>query len=344
MVYMPLVSIIIPSYNEAPNLHAMYGRLDAVTRCLAKHDFEFLFVDDGSSDNTPAILRELCQTDSRMRVIRLSRNFGSHAACLAGLSEAHGDVIGFLAADLQDPPELIADMLSAIGRECDVVLAVRDGRRDSRMTVMMANIYHQIMRRYAIPSWPAKGADVFMITRDVRDVIVRWRCKNTSVFAQILWVGFRRTCIAYSKQQRLAGKSKWSVSKKVNLFADSIFSFSFTPVRLLWGMGAVCGLGAATCAGAGLFQNAGDDRPWLWIGAAVLFGSSLQLIAAATIGEYVWRIADAVRGAPPFIIQERCGSTDQVAAVAEHSNSDQQIERNKRDRTPINRLSGTNAT
>ncbi len=172
---MALVTVIIPTYNEDANLAALHQRLSAVTAMVRNHDFEFLFVDDGSTDRTPLVLATLRAEDSRVKALRFSRNFGSHAACLAGLMEAGGDLMLVMAADLQDPPELIPEMLARIESGFDVVLAVRDDRQDSWLTVKLANVYHRLMRRYAIHTWPPHGADLVMMRRPVRDAYRRRR-------------------------------------------------------------------------------------------------------------------------------------------------------------------------
>ena len=307
---MALITVIIPTYNEEANLTALYESLCAVAAELERHEFEFLFVDDGSKDSTPEILTALRVRDSRVKALRFSRNFGSHAACLAGLMEAQGNIIVILAADLQDPPHLIPQMLARMEGGSDVILAVRDQREDSWLTVKLANLYHRLMRRYAIPSWPPHGADVVMLRRPVRDVLVRWRQKNTSIFAQMLWAGFRQGTLFYNKQRRHAGISKWSLGKKVKLFVDSFVSFSFTPIRLI----SYSGMALATCGFAYAFfvvlNRLFYSRPipgWSSLMVVLLFVSGVQLLMLGIIGEYLWRVADEIRGAPPFVVQSRLG-------------------------------------
>jgi dolichol-phosphate mannosyltransferase len=317
---MPLLTVIVPSYNEEASLTALFERLCAVATDVPRWEFEFLFVDDGSKDATPEILAALHGRDPRVKALRFSRNFGSHAACLAGLMEAQGEVMVILAADLQDPPELIPQMLAKIEAGSDIVLAVRDRREESWLTIKTANLYHRLMRRYAIPAWPPHGADVVMLRRPVRDVLVRWRQKNTSVFAQILWAGYRQNTVSYSKQRRHAGRSKWLLGKKIKLFVDSFISFSFTPIRLI----SYCGMMLAALGFVyALFiviNRLSYGRPipgWSSIMVALLLVSGVQLLMLGIIGEYLWRVADEVRGAPPFVVQSRLGfeATDDEAIL-----------------------------
>lgn len=318
---MPLITAIVPAYNEEANLAALFERLAAVAAGLPRYELEFLFVDDGSKDGTPEILAALHARDHRVKALRFSRNFGSHAACLAGLMEAQGEVMVILAADLQDPPELIPQMLAKLEAGSDIVLAVRDQREDSWLTVKMANLYHRLMRRYAIPAWPPHGADVVMLRRSVRDVLVRWRQKNTSIFAQMLWAGFRQGTVFYRKQRRYAGRSKWSLGKKIKLFVDSFVSFSVTPIRFI----SYCGMTLVAFGFAyALFivlNRLFYSRPiqeWSYIMVVLLLVSGLQLLMLGVIGEYLWRVADEVRGAPPFVVQSRLGfgTMDEEAILA----------------------------
>jgi polyisoprenyl-phosphate glycosyltransferase len=307
---MRLVSVIIPSYNEACNLPAFYEVIARITADLSAYDFEFLFVDDGSTDDTMPVLFRLRQFDRRVKVLRLSRNFGSHAACLAGLMSAQGEFTTFLAADLQDPPEVISELLAKIEEGFDVVYAVRSQRYDPRVTVWFANAYNRLMRRYAIPSWPMRGTDVFMIRRAVADVVIRWRQKNTSIFAQMLWVGFRQAAIGYTKQRRGAGLSKWTLAKKLKLLADSFVSFSFSPIRLISYSGmALSAVGFAYALFIvldKLFRGM-PVQGWASLMVVLLLVSGFQLLTLGVIGEYLWRVADEVRGAPPFVIESRLG-------------------------------------
>ncbi len=308
---MTLVTVVIPAYNEEANVGALHDRLCAATAVVRDYEFEFLFVDDGSLDRTPHELATLRGRDPRVRAVRFSRNFGSHAACLAGLIEAHGDLVMIMAADLQDPPELIPEMLAKIAEGFDVILAVRDQRNDPWLTVKLANIYHRLMRRYAIRSWPARGADVVMMRRAVRDTLVGWRQKNTSIFAQLLWLGFRRTTLNYNKGGRHAGKTKWSLAMKFKLFIDSFVSFSFTPIRLISYAGMVISLCGFVYASFIVLNRVlyGKAIPgWSSIMVVLLLVSGFQMLMLGLMGEYLWRVADEVRGSPPFVIQARLGA------------------------------------
>lgn len=317
---MPQVTVIVPAYNEAANLPALHERLANVAAGIKGYEFEFLFVDDGSTDGTPVVLSRLRMLDARVRALRFSRNFGSHAACLAGLMNAQGDLAVILAADLQDPPEMLQEMLARMEEGFDVVLAVRSQREDPWVTVKLANLYHRLMRRYAIPTWPLHGADVIMIRRPVRNVVVQWHQKNTSIFAQILWSGFRQTSIFYDKQRRHAGRSKWTLRKKIKLLVDSFVSFSFSPVRLISysGMGlSVVGFAYAVFIVLNKLFFSQPIPGWSSLMIVLLLVSGFQLLMLGVIGEYLWRALDEVRGTPPFVVQSRLGFEVQEQEVEE---------------------------
>ncbi len=210
---MGLLSVIIPVYNERENILPLYEQLSLVAQGCRDTDFEFLFVDDGSTDDSAQILTRLRQDDRRIKLVQLSRNFGSHSACRAGLQCAGGNLLMFLSADMQDPPELIPQLVARAREGFDIVLAARNQRADDWPTAAFANLYHRLMRRYALRGWPAGGTDVLLFTRQVRDVIAEWKASNTSLFAQIIWSGFRQATVRYSRQERRRGTSNWFFDK-----------------------------------------------------------------------------------------------------------------------------------
>jgi polyisoprenyl-phosphate glycosyltransferase len=219
-------------------------------------------------------------------------------------------VVGFLAADLQDPPELIPEMLATIEQGFDVVSAVRNQRDDGWLTVRLANIYHRLMRRYAIANWPAHGADVFMFTHQVAETVIRWRQKNTSIFAQLMWVGFRQASVPYTRERRQSGRSKWTFARKVKLLIDSFVSFSFSPLRAISYSGIVFSAVGLMYAAFIVIKKLAYGVPvqgWASLMVVLLVVSGFQLLMLGVIGEYLWRVADEVRGAPSFVIHSRLG-------------------------------------
>jgi glycosyltransferase involved in cell wall biosynthesis len=317
------VSVVIPTHNEAVNLPALFERLCNVTAAIEGSTFEFVFVDDRSTDDTPVLLAALHARDSRVRAVRFSKNFGSHAACLAGMTMARGHVVTLLSADLQDPPELMAAMLAKLDAGADVVFAYRNERDEPRLKVVLSNIYHRLMRKYAMPNWPAQGADVVMMRRAVSDILVKWKQKNTSLFAQMVWTGFRQEFIPYTRKKRRAGKSKWTLAKKVKLAVDSFASFSFSPIRFMSYVGIVVSMTGFAYAGVVVYGRLVHNirvEGFATLLVVMLVLGGFQLLMLGVLGEYLWRVADEVRGAPAFIIEETLGidQEQQPAAWVAH--------------------------
>ena len=310
---MALLSIIIPSYNEEENLPVLYERLKHVAEAL-EHTFEFIFVDDGSSDGSFQFLEDLARKDSRVKVIKFSRNFGSHAACLAGLAKATGDACTFLSADLQDPPEMIATLISEWAKGYEVVFGIREwGKESSRL---FQKIYYKAVRRFALRNMPETGTDVFLIDRKVVDTVVSIREKNTSIFGLILWSGFKQTIVQYRKGTRQKGISKWTLGKKIKLFIDTFVSFSYIPLRLISVVGIMLAFMGFLYAFFIVFNRLFFSVPvegWASLMVVLLVVSGTQLVFLGILGEYLWRNFDETRKRPPFIIDRMIGfNTDKI--------------------------------
>jgi glycosyltransferase involved in cell wall biosynthesis len=304
------VTVVIPAHDEAENLPLLHDRLGQVADGLAGREFEFLFVDDGSGDETPAVLARLRAADPRVKALRLTRSFGSNAACLAGLIHATGDVAAVMAADLQDPPELLADMLERIDAGADVVLAYREQREDPWLKVQVARLFHRLMRRVAIRDWPLEGADFGMMRRPVFEMLTHWHQKNTGLFAQILWAGHRQELIPYVRQRRHSGRSKYDLGRRIKSAVDLIASFSFAPIRFFSYTGiavSAVGLGSAAYILYGRLIHQSQTPGWASVMVVLLVLGGLQLLMLGILGEYLWRVADEVRGAPAFVIQSELG-------------------------------------
>jgi polyisoprenyl-phosphate glycosyltransferase len=303
---MPRLSIITAFYNDATNLPAFRERLSAV---LAGLEAEVILIDDHSSDDGPEIVRDWVASDPRVTYLRLSRNCGSHAAFSAGLAECTGDCVILLAADLQDPPETIPQLVAQWREGYDVVWAVRQERKgESWSTRLFARLYYGLMRRIALPEMPSQGADFLLMDRKVVDAYNAIPEKHTSFLAMILWMGFRQTSIEYVKQARHAGRSKWTLAKKLKLFVDSVVSFSYAPIRIM----SCFGLAMATC---GFLYAAvvivGRLAGWIAAGTGfaalmtvLLVGQGLILTMLGVLGEYLWRTFDEARGRPRYIVEE----------------------------------------
>jgi len=288
-------------------LPALYERLQHVAETM-EHEFEFIFVDDGSSDRSFQFLENLAGKDSRVKVIKLSRNFGSHAACLAGLAQATGDACTFLSADLQDPPEVIETLMNEWARGYEVVIGIREWEKESSR--LFPTIYYKAVRRFALKNMPETGTDVFLIDRKVVDAVVSIREKNTSIFGLILWSGFKQTIVQYKKERRQKGISKWTFGKKIKLFIDTFVSFSYIPLRLISIVGIMLAFMGFLYAFFIVFNRLFFSVPvegWASLMVVLLVVSGTQLVFLGILGEYLWRNFDETRKRPAFIIDRMIG-------------------------------------
>jgi glycosyltransferase involved in cell wall biosynthesis len=305
---MTRLTVLTAFFNEAPNLPRLRERLDAVFKQLDVEP-EVVLIDDHSTDASAGIARQWAQADDRVTYIRLSRNCGSHAAFSAGLEKCGGDCAVLLAADLQDPPETIPQLLAKWREGFHVVWAVRGGREgESWSTKFFARVYYWLMQKLGLPEMPATGADFLLVDRKVIDAYNQIREKHTSFMAMILWIGFRQTAITYTKEARFAGRSKWTLQKKLKLFVDSIVSFSYAPVRFMSLFGfvlAFCGFAYATAVVVGrLVGYVVAANGFAALMTVLLVGQGAILMALGIIGEYLWRTFDEARGRPRYIVEE----------------------------------------
>lgn len=304
---MSIISIILPSYNEEGILSELHQRLSAIARTIPHHDFEFIFVDDCSRDKTPDILLDIAKTDDRVKTIRFARNCGSHAAVAAGLQFCKGDVAVMLAADLQDPPEIIPQLFLEWKKGSKVVWGVRDKREgENFFTIACSRFFYFLMNRLTNVSQPPTGADVFLIDRQVIEAFKQSPEKNTSVYMLIAWLGYSQTHITYVKEARHAGVSKWTTSKRLKLFFDSLISFSYLPLRFMSLMGAISAF-LGLLYSLLIFINAFRGIPvqgWATLMIVVLLMGGFQMIMMGTLGEYLWRTYDETRGRPRYVIEK----------------------------------------
>lgn len=299
-----MLTLVTPAYNEALNLRAMHARIREAMDAVGE-PWEWVIVDDHSADGTFAVVGELAAADPRVRGLRLARNEGSHIAITAGLQHARGDAAVVMAADLQDPPETIAAMLGAWRSGAQVVWATRRQRPGAPAHAGFAAVYYWIMRRVVgLTSLPEHGADFFLADRVVLDAFARHAERQVSVFALVAWMGFSQATVEYDKQPRAAGRSGWTLSKKVALVADSVTAFSALPLRLVTGTGLVVTAAGLAMAVAWLVRGGGR----LGLGAAMTTLAGLQLGALGVVGEYLWRVLELGRRRPVYLVEARAGS------------------------------------
>ncbi|MDA8082865.1 MAG: glycosyltransferase family 2 protein [Nitrospiraceae bacterium] len=303
------LSVIVPAFNEEENILLVYRRL-ADLSVSSDYSFEFVFVDDGSTDGTFSILKTLSAEDRRVKVLRFSRNFGSHAACAAGLAHASGDASAFISADLQDPPEVVLRLAAQWEQGFDVVMGAREWEGNSLR--VLPKLYWRLVKRFALRNMPENGFDVFLVDRKVAAAVSEIGEKNTSVFALILWSGFQQTLITYRKMARHRGISKWTFGKKLKLFIDTFVSFSFFPIRMISFVGVLFALIGFLYAVIVVFNRiflAVPIEGWTSLMVVLLVVSGIQLTMLGVLGEYLWRNFDESRKRPLFIIRDRIGLT-----------------------------------
>lgn len=209
-------SIVIPVYFNELNLPHTIPRLKELQKLLPNYELEFVFVDDGSGDSSLSVLLEERQKDERIKVIKLSRNFGSMSAIQAGLLEATGDCVGIISADLQDPPELFVQMIEKWKNGKKIVLATRSDREESLSQKAFSNGYYFLLEKLALKGYPKGGFDFVLIDRQVVQEITHIKEKNTNVMSLIYWLGYDQELVPYVREQRKLGKSRWTLSKKLN--------------------------------------------------------------------------------------------------------------------------------
>ena len=306
-----MISLITPAFNEGSNLPILHERLTSVFRQL---DWEWIIVDDHSRDNTFEVIERLVAIDPRVRGIRLAYNSGSHLAFTCGLRHASGEVAALMVADLQDPPELLIQMLERWRSGVQVVWAVR---RHQPGDGSGTQLYYWIMRNLVgMNDMPTTGADFFLVDRVVIDAFLAAADRHVSIFALMMWLGFRREFIHYDKQPRTRGRSGWTLTKKLKLVVDSIVGFSDFPIWWLTYAGAAALVVALVPAVVAVVAYSGLNAALLLLAALVIGLFGCHLIALGILGHYVWRGLDAARKRPLYSIEAVATPHDVPAAVA----------------------------
>jgi glycosyltransferase involved in cell wall biosynthesis len=306
------LSVVIPVYYNSDSLQELYERLCTIPGLdYNSIDFEMVFVDDGSGDKSFEIIQSLSKNDDRISLIKLSKNFGSFVACLAGLSHSTGDCAVIISADLQDPPEMIVKMLKKWEEGNKVVMAVRDSRKEGILKIFFAQLFYKIFRLLISKEMPRKGFDFVLIDRQVIDVLTFIKEKNTTLMGLILWAGFKRAELPYTREERKHGKSRWTFFKKVNYFIDSIIAFSLLPVRIISLVGitismlSFIGIGYVFFA---YFMGLMNIAGWPSLMVIILFMFGNLFLSIGILGEYIWRNLEETRRRPLYIVDTCCNS------------------------------------
>lgn len=301
------LSIVIPVYYNEDNLELLYDDLKKKIIDVIDYEYELVIVNDGSKDNSYEVMKNLAERDEHVKIISLSRNFGSHAAILCGLAKCTGDCAVVKAADLQEPTELILEMVDRWKNGSNVVLAVRKGREEGRGQTLFANMYYNMVRKTALPEMPKGGFDVYLLDRKVIDVVMALDERNSALTGQILWSGFRTDKVYYTRLAREVGTSRWTFKKKIRLVTDTLFSFSTLPIKMVTLVGSFSFAGSliwALCVFAFKIMGLIDVSGWTTLFIFQLFSFGVLMMTLGILGEYLWRTFDASRNRPPYIIED----------------------------------------
>ena len=301
------ISIVIPVYYNEDNLIPLYEDIRKKIIDVIDYDYEIVMVNDGSKDGSYDVMKQLAEKDDNIKIVSLSRNFGSHAAILCGLEKCTGDCAVVKAADLQEPTELILQMVDRWKQGNNVVLAVREAREESKKPTAFANLYYWMVRKTALPTMPKGGFDVYLLDRKVIEVLLALDERNSALTGQILWSGFKTDIVYYTRLAREIGTSKWTLKKKIRLVMDTLFSFSTVPVAMVESIGVISFIGSLVwaivvliCKLCGAITVSG----WTMLFIFNLFSFGVIMLTLGILGEYLWRAFDASRNRPPYIVEE----------------------------------------
>lgn len=301
------LSIVVPIYFNQDNLNPLYDDIKKKIIDVIDHEYELVMVNDGSKDESYAVMKELAEKDPNIKIVSLSRNFGSHAAILCGLAKCTGDCAVVKAADLQEPTELILEMAERWRKGFNVVLAVRAGREEGKGQKLFANAYYWLVQKTSLPTMPKNGFDVYLLDRKVINVLMSLDEKNSALTGQLLWSGFKTDTVYYTRVAREIGTSRWTLRKKIKLVTDTLFSFSTLPITVVSTIGTISFIGSIIWAVLVIIfklMNLIVVSGWTTLFIFNLFSFGVIMLTLGILGAYLWRTFDASRNRPPYIIEE----------------------------------------
>jgi glycosyltransferase involved in cell wall biosynthesis len=308
----PDISVVVPCYNEEGVLAELYRRLMATIETLAIRA-EVVLVNDGSKDGTWPILLDLASTDPRLVLVNLSRNHGHQLALTAGLSQATGRRILIIDADLQDPPELLPEMMTAMDSGADVVYGVRRRREgESKFKLATAALFYRLIERVTDVPIPRDAGDFRLISRRALDVLLAMPERHRFVRGMVSWIGFRQVPLPYDRHPRFAGETKYPLRKMFRFALDAITAFSTKPLAIASWAGIAMALVSCLLLAYSLVSWLRSDVVigWTSLMATVTLLGSVQLVVLGVIGEYIGRMYEQVKGRPLFIIERVVRSSD----------------------------------
>ncbi|TNF24683.1 MAG: glycosyltransferase [Bacteroidetes bacterium] len=309
------LSVIIPVYNEEANVLPLYDRLKKVCVSLQQKSIELLFVNDGSTDRTLEIVKGLAGSDASVRYIDLSRNFGHQIAVTAGLDHCKGELVVIIDADLQDPPELIPEMIAKIKEGNDVVYARRVVRKgETFMKKLTAKLFYRLLRTITSVEIPVDTGDFRVITRRVVNILNQMPEREKFLRGQIAWIGFNQTYVEYQRDERLAGKTSYTWRRMLRLALDGITSFSNFPLKVATVSGFIMAFVSFLLMLFALYSRfvwKVYEPGWTSLMLSVLFIGGIQLVAIGIIGEYIGRISNNVKQRPLYLVRDKSDTTEE---------------------------------
>jgi dolichol-phosphate mannosyltransferase len=313
------ISVVVPVYNESAGIRAFHERTAKVLGGLPGASFELVYVDDGSADDSFAQLARLAADDARVRVVKLSRNFGHQIAITAGLDRARGDCAVVIDADLQDPPEVIARMVEKWRDGFDVVYGVRCKRRgEGALKLLTASAFYRVLDRITGIRIPVDVGDFRLMSRRALDELARLREKDRFVRGLVSWIGFAQTGVEYERDVRFAGETKYPYRKMIKFALDGITSFSTAPLKLASWLGYATSVLAFLYLASVFVQRAMGItvQGWATIMVALLFLGGVQLICLGIMGEYLGRVFNEIKPRPIYVVEQVLGDAPVATGTA----------------------------
>lgn len=303
-----LISVVVPMYYEEEVANECYRRLKEVME-KSKYLYELIFVNDGSRDRTFDILKTIAEADKNVKVINFSRNFGHQTAVTAGANHASGNAVVIIDADLQDPPELILDMIEKWQEGYEVVYAKRKKRKgETWFKLVTAKYFYKFLAAMSDVEIPKDTGDYRLMDAKVVDAFKSMPERNRFVRGMISWVGFNQTFIEYEREERFAGETKYPLKKMLKFAADGIIAFSSKPLKLMTILGCITialGFIVLVYSLISKFLGESTERGWTSLMVAITFFSGVQLLSLGVLGEYIARIYDESKNRPLYIIKDK---------------------------------------
>ena len=324
---LPLLSVVIPCFNEEEVIGETIKRLRVFCAGLVDLRVELIFVDDGSRDRTRELLRGYAADDERIRIVGFARNFGHQIAVTAGIDAALGDAVVLIDADLQDPPEVVHEMVAKWREGYDVVYGTRTDRPgESAFKLATARAFYRLLNRLSDVPIPLDTGDFRLMSRPVVETLKAMPERDRFVRGMVSWVGFRQIALPYRRAERFAGESKYPLRKMLRFATDGILSFSIKPLQMSITLGLLAAVLAMSGVAYALFLRIFTSvwvEGWTALMIAVLFLGGVQLVCVGILGEYIGRIYNEVKRRPLYVVQERIGFADEVATAPRERNLQQ---------------------